>query len=314
MDDLSSVCRAWFGPFRHIDSHLRPSKEDVPHIGTRVVSLPTLSEDAVPNRLLTRHTFEEAFSQTDLSFGRSGISSMSWKPRGGGQSALLAVDFDGQMHVFAKVPKAIAGPNWMEEVARTPHVEGAARCAGAFVNWGGGGGAASDENDARGTSAGKSIINAAAPRPSRCYHWVVLVAGTEVKAWRAGGLDDRPKAGFARLEPGAEGEIGRVESKEGAPAEKYHVMTVKSMAPVPLTCITDENSRLVKEYAISNAERRIRSAEPPEPPHVTATFTLAVLNGNGHVRYPRGEVGSLHWEDQNVSHCTSAISLQVKRM
>jgi WD40 repeat protein len=249
----------------------------------------------------------------ELVFGYSGVASMGWKPRGGGKSALMTVDADGSLRIWARVaPAKLAEASsdadtlsWMEEIARCPHVDRTARAGAAFVHWGGGGGAADDESDAAATAAAHPFIaDGAAPKPSRALHWIVRVAGGDARAWRVRGLDDQPRPEFARLEPGsgfiptdggavrdtynsdvanASGDETGVGSSEDAssPAslDGATVAATRAIAPVPLTTSSSERVGLVKSYAISNGERRLRSPAPPEPPNIAAVFVLIVRNG-----------------------------------
>lgn len=226
----------------------------------------------------------------EIVHGRSGISALDWKRRGGGNPALMSVDRDGTLRLWVRAsvisPGVAKGPaSWMDEIARSPHVERTARAGAAFLAWGGGGGVADDEGDARATNAAHPFLaEGTAPKPSRCYHWLIRVAGGDACAWRVRGLDDRPRAEFSRLEPGnGEPLVGMREDDDFRPPQlplkDVAVAAMKAVAPIPLTTASTYKIGLVKSYAISNGERRLRSPEPPEPPNVVAIFMLAVRNG-----------------------------------
>ncbi|PXF44595.1 DmX-like protein 1 [Gracilariopsis chorda] len=230
--------------------------------------------------------------------GRSGISNLDWKKRGGGNQALMTTDRDGTIRLwvrassrtkpYTETPAVAIGPDsWIEEIARSPHVERTPRAGAAFLCWGGGGGIADDEGDAMATNAALPfLVEGTAPKPSRCYHWIVRVAGGDARAWRVRGLDDRPRAEFARLEPangdpfhGLDPDIDINHRPPDFPLHDVTVAAVKAVAPIPLTTSSKQKIGLVKSYAISNGERRLRSPEPPEPPNLIAIFVLAVRQG-----------------------------------
>jgi WD40 repeat protein len=283
-------------------------------------------------------------SRTELVFGSSGIAAMQWKPRGGGKPALMTVDKDGSLRLWAKMARASspslqpspslcpvgdferlsASPNinaesyssyamptsplpsgsWMEEIARCPHVENTPRAGASFVQWGGGGGVADDESDAAATTpAHPFFCHGSAPKPSRALHWIVRVAGGDAGAWRARGLDDQPHAEFARLEPGSgralvgEKEYDSYECTSSDDPESSlscrgtdetnglawlsdaTIAATRAIAPVPFTTSSTQRVALVKSYAISNGERRLRSPEPPEPPNVAAVYLILTKDG-----------------------------------
>lgn len=262
----------------------------------------------------------EATGIAELSFGVSGVSAMEWKPRGGGNPALMTVDRNGTLRLWTKVlgsSAAVGGRDsqassnsachgdfqgrdvdlHMEEIARSPHVEPSSRAGAAFIHWGGGGGVADDESDAAATAASHPFLaEGAAPKPSRALHWIVRVAGGDARAWRVRGLDDHPRAQFTRLEPGSGealfGFAGHdIDENEGgfennftdgmtpASLQGASINATKAIAPVPLTTSTKKRVGLVKSYAISNGERRLRSPEPPEPPNIAAAFVVLTRNG-----------------------------------
>lgn len=237
---------------------------------------------------------------TEIVHGRSGIATLDWKKRGGGNPALMTADRDGTLRIWVKasaqrpghtipIPLGFATGTdaWMEEIARSPHVERTPRSGAAFLNWGGGGGVADDEGDAMATNAANPLLaEGTAPKPSRCYHWIIRIAGGDARAWRVKGLDDRPRAEFTRLEPGSgEPLLGTEEDLDDAfrppdlPLRDVAVAAMKAVAPIPLTTASTYKIGLVKSYAISNGERRLRSPEPPEPPNLVAIFVLSVRNG-----------------------------------
>ncbi len=215
---------------------------------------------------------------------------MDWKPRGGGNPALMTVDRDATVRIWVKVAptkgdtietksgKLSSGvASWMEEIARSPHAERTKRAGAAFLRWGGGGGCAEDEDDASATGASSEfIMSNVAPKPSRCHHWIIRVAAGNAQAWRVRGLDDRPRAEYARLEPGsgdawhgAEHHVEHQASQEGhgRPSLKDAVvLATRTVAPIPLTTSSRRKAGLVRSYAISNGERLLRSPEPPNPP------------------------------------------------
>lgn len=235
--------------------------------------------------LASKHRFGE------IVHGRSGIAALDWKKRGGGNMALMTSDRDGTLRIWVRSPTSIADidkrnpQTWMEEVARCPHAEFTPRAGATFLEWGGGGGVADDEGDARATNATHPLLaEGTAPKPSRCYHWLIRVAGGDATAWRVRGLDDRPRAEFVRLEPGnVETLVGSSEDDDFRPPELplkgIAVAAMKAVAPIPLTTSSQSKIGLVKSYAVSNGERRLRSPEPPEPPNVVAIFLLAVHHG-----------------------------------
>lgn len=236
----------------------------------------------------------------EIAHGRSGISTMDWKKRGGGNPALMTADRDGTLRLWVRAsskrhkvssPKAstlaTGTDSWIEEIARSPHVERTPRAGATFLSWGGGGGVADDEGDAQATTAAHPLLaEGTAPKPSRCHHWVIRVAGGNACAWRVRGLDDRPRAEFTRIEPGTgdpylgtdDDETDGFKSPE-LPLRDVSVAAMKAVAPIPLTTASKYKIGLVKSYAISNGERRLRSPEPPEPPNLVATFVLAVHHG-----------------------------------
>lgn len=222
--------------------------------------------------------------------GRSGIAALDWKKRGGGNPALMTTDRDGTIRLWVRASSTHTPPvtsSWMEEIARSPHVEHSPRAGATFLAWGGGGGVADDEGDAMATNAAHPLLaEGTAPKPSRCSHWIVRVAGGNASAWRVRGLDDRPRAEFARLEPGSGQPLVGIDDcsdEDFRPPERplrdASITAIKAVAPIPLTTASQYKIGLVKSYAISNGERRLRSPEPPEPPNVVAIFLLAVRNG-----------------------------------
>mmetsp|Transcript_6564 Transcript_6564/g.13234 ORF Transcript_6564/g.13234 Transcript_6564/m.13234 type:complete len:2240 (-) Transcript_6564:254-6973(-) len=225
----------------------------------------------------------------ELEVGRSGVSSLSWKWRGGGQPVLVTSDFDGVLRLWAKIPRVTSHrpSGWMEEIARSPHMLGTQRSSSAFVHWGGGGGVAIDEADAAATAAlYPFLVEGSVQKPSRTNHWIASASGGRLQAWRSRGLDDRPRAMYARLEPGAENQLDRTfghptvdESsnwERSASLLSGRIVAVKSLAPEPLSSSSSQTSDLVKSYAISNNERRIRSPEPPDPPNLMVSFVSAL--------------------------------------
>lgn len=244
---------------------------------------------------------DDPLSCAEIVHGRSGIATLDWKKRGGGNQALMTIDRDGTIRLWVKAASssragmalgnkqqiATGVDSWMEEIARSPHAERTSRAGAAFLNWGGGGGVADDEGDAMATNAAHPFLaEGTAPKPSRCYHWIVRIAGGDARAWRVRGLDDRPRAEFARLEPGTGEPLMGIELGHGdgvntleMPLKDVSVAAMKAVAPIPLTTVSDYRVSLVKSYAISNGERRLRSPEPPDPPNLVAIFVLAVRNG-----------------------------------
>lgn len=236
-------------------------------------------------------------SVAEIVHGRSGIANLDWKRRGGGNEALMTCDRDGTIRIWVRASFARTGSDnsdilatgtesWMEEIARSPHVERTPRAGAAFLAWGGGGGVADDEGDAKATNATHPFLaNGIAPKPSRCHHWIVRAAGGDARAWRVRGLDDRPRAEFARLEPGSGEALVGVEDdadeelSHEPPLRDMSIVALKAVSPIPLTTETQYKVGLVKSYAISNGERRLRSPEPPDPPNLIAIFILAVQNG-----------------------------------
>lgn len=242
-----------------------------------------------------------ATSYAEIVHGYSGVASMDWKPRGGGNPALMTVDRDATVRLWVKVPPTKGDTtqtksgrlssgvaSWMEEIARSPHAERTTRAGAAFVQWGGGGGCAEDEVDAYATGAASEfIVSNVAPKPSRCVHWIVRVAAGNAQAWHVRGLDDRPRAEYARLEPGsgdalhgAESEQLNFESDSRPSLRDVAVIATRCVAPIPLTTSSQRKAGLVRSYAISNGERLLRSPEPPNPPNIAAVFVLLVRNGN----------------------------------
>lgn len=234
----------------------------------------------------------------EIVHGRSGIASLDWKKRGGGNQALMTVDRDGTMHLWVRastthqmsIPHqglATGSQSWMVEIARSPHVERTPRAGAAFLVWGGGGGVADDEGDALATNAAHPLLaEGTAPKPSRCYHWIVRVGGGGASAWRVRGLDDRPRAEYARVEPGSgdavhgwEEDIDDELRPPDLPLLDVAVASMRAVSPIPVTTASQYKIGLVKSYAVSNGERRLRSPEPPDPPNVVAIFVLAVRNG-----------------------------------
>lgn len=57
------------------------------------------------------------------------------------------------------------------------------------------------------------------------------------------------------------------------------VAALRAIAPVPLSTSSKRRAGLVKSYAISNGERRLRSSEPPEPPSIAAVYVLLTRGG-----------------------------------
>ncbi|CDF35507.1 unnamed protein product [Chondrus crispus] len=236
----------------------------------------------------------------EIVHGRSGISTMDWKRRGGGNPALMTADRDGTLRLWVRASSkrhrvsipgntklASGADSWIEEIARSPHVERTPRAGATFLSWGGGGGVADDEGDAQATTAAHPLLaEGTAPKPSRCYHWIIRVAGGNACAWRVRGLDDRPRAEFTRIEPGTGDPYLGTDDEQNddlkppeLPLRDVSVAAMKAVAPIPLTTASTYKIGLVKSYAISNGERRLRSPEPPEPPNLVAVFVLAVRNG-----------------------------------
>ncbi len=233
-----------------------------------------------------------------LTHGPSGIAGMDWKPRGGGNSALMTIDRDASVRLWIKIPPYIdptanKTAHWIEEIARCPHAENTKRAGASFLDWGGGGGCAEDEADARAMGASEVVLSNVAPKPSRCVHWIIRVAAGNAQAWRVRGLDDRPRAEYARLEPGSgdalhgaeyDQSVDLVGETDGRPSLRgVSVIATKSVAPIPLTTSSQRKEGLVRSYAISNGERLLRSPEPPNPPNVAAVFVLLVRNGTAHI-------------------------------
>ncbi|GAB0498695.1 hypothetical protein MMPV_010042 [Pyropia vietnamensis] len=295
---------------------------------------PSVSPPVSPSRLRAGGgaLLASAAVFAELSFGRSGVASLDWKPRGGGRPALLSTDADGTLRLWAHVPPTAgtsvggggvggsASPSdggdggggssggvvvpFMAEVARGPHVERASRSAAVFVRCGGGGGAAEDESDAASTStAGASPAGlataGAVPRCARVRHWVARAAAGRLTVWTARGLDDRPAAAFARLMPaaatdgdgdGVDDDIalgggreprygGGVPYPAGRPdCDAGGVLALVAVAPEPATAAA-ANAGVVRSYAISNGEQRLRSPEPPEPPSVATPDAAVVVEG-----------------------------------
>lgn len=245
---------------------------------------------------LTRK-LDSTHSVAEIVHGRSGIATLDWKRRGGGNEALMTCDRDGTIRIWVRASlsrlasrgsnvRASGIESWMEEIARSPHVERTPRAGAAFLAWGGGGGAADDEGDAKATNATHPFLaNGIAPKPSRCHHWIVRAAGGDARAWRVRGLDDRPRAEFTRLEPGTgEALLGVEDGTDEEPSQELplkdmSIVALRAVSPIPLTTETQYKVGLVKSYAISNGERRLRSPEPPDPPNLAAIFILAVQNG-----------------------------------
>ncbi|GAB0492323.1 hypothetical protein MMPV_003585 [Pyropia vietnamensis] len=287
---------------------------------------PSVSPPVSPSRLRAGGgaLLASAAVFAELSFGRSGVASLDWKPRGGGRPALLSTDADGTLRLWAHVPPTAgtsvggggvggsASPSdggdggggssggvvvpFMAEVARGPHVERASRSAAVFVRCGGGGGAAEDESDAASTStAGASPAGlataGAVPRCARVRHWVARAAAGRLTVWTARGLDDRPAAAFARLMPAAATDGGGVPYPAGRPdCDAGGVLALVAVAPEPATAAA-ANAGVVRSYAISNGEQRLRSPEPPEPPSVATVFCLSRLGG-GRAALAAGGIGS----------------------
>lgn len=298
-------------PVRYTVAITIPTK-DIP---TQPLSMGSISPDAMfiaASGLYTRVSYVWAlpFRRTDpppeklpcaeIVHGRSGIAAMDWKKRGGGNQALMTTDRDGTIRLWVKTSSKRQGviapitpglatgiESWIEEIARSPHIEPTPRAGAAFLNWGGGGGVADDEGDARATNAALPFLaEGTAPKPSRCYHWIVRIAGGNASAWRVRGLDDRPRAEFTRLEPGSGDPLVGFDDEQDddfrppdLPLRDVMVAAMKAVAPIPLTTASKYKIGLVKSYAISNGERRLRSPEPPEPPNLVAVFVLAVRNG-----------------------------------
>lgn len=292
--------------------------QTIPHdaIPSRCLAMGALSPDGsfiAASALYTRKSYvwtlprrkpnsvDDALSCAEIVHGRSGIATMDWKKRGGGNQALMTIDRDGTIRLWVKTASSsrtgVAVPNrpqlatgvesWMEEIARSPHTERTPRAGAAFLDWGGGGGVADDEGDALATNATLPFLaEGTAPKPSRCYHWIVRIAGGDARAWRVRGLDDRPRAEFTRLEPGTGEPLVGIEAHHRddlgsaeLPLRGVSVVAMKAVAPIPLTTVSEYKVGLVKSYAISNGERRLRSPEPPEPPTLVAIFVLAISNG-----------------------------------
>lgn len=273
-----------------------------------------------------------SFSYAEIVHGNSGVASMDWKPRGGGNPALMTVDRDATVRLWVKVlpnkgdtvntksGKLSSGvASWMEEIARSPHAESTSRAGASFVQWGGGGGCAEDEVDAHATGAATEfIVSNVAPKPSRCVHWIVRVAAGNAQAWRVRGLDDRPRAEYARLEPGSGdalhgAELNHLESDGRPSLRDVAVISTRSVAPIPLTTSSQRKAGLVRSYAISNGERLLRSPEPPNPPNVAAVFVLQVRNGNAVVsRYdvsPTSNAPAVCRARVGAGHSTPVVSL-----
>lgn len=272
-------------------------------------------------------------SVAEISHGRSGIASLDWKRRGGGNQALMTCDRDGTIRIWVRVSLArlatlsldvrVSGvDSWMEEIARSPHVERTPRAGASFLVWGGGGGVADDEGDAMATNATHPFLaDGIAPKPSRCHHWIVRVAGGDARAWRVRGLDDRPRAEFTRLEPGTGEPLLAVEDDvdDDAPTElplkDVSIVALKAVSPIPLTTETQYKVGLVKSYAISNGERRLRSPEPPDPPNLIAIFILAVQNGLSFLaRYdisPTSSVPAICRSRVGVGHISPVVDLVI---
>lgn len=277
-------------------------------------------------RVPADHSTSATPSLAEIAHGRSGAAALDWKPRGGGNPALMTVDRDATVRLWVpSLPAkgattataagrlAAGSASWMEEVARSPHAEATTRAGASFVRWGGGGGCAEDEDDAAATGAA-GMLAGVAPRPSRCHHWVVRVAAGNAQAWRARGLDDRPRAEYIRLEPGSGVAVpgdgpGRASLKGAA------VLATRAVAPVPLTTASRAKAGVVRSYAISNGERLLRSPEPPNPPGVAAVFVLLVRAGAATVaRYdvsPTSDAPAVCRARAGIGHSSPAVSLSV---
>lgn len=281
--------------------------------------------------------------------GWAGFSAMQWKPRGGGGPALMTTDADGSLRLWVKVAgfkvaASKSAASWMEEIARCPHAEDTPRAGAAFVHWGGGGGVADDESDSAATAAAHPFMaHGVAPKPSRALHWIVRVAAGDARAWRVRGLDDQPRAEFARLEPGSgqvtsgaggllggsfmaaddltddDGhESGYGTSGEDGPGGQTSladacVAATRALAPIPLTTSSSRRVSLVKSYATSNGERRLRSPEPPEPPATASAFVLLTRDGSAYLaRYdlcPTSDAPAVCRARIGSGHCSPVESL-----
>eukprot|EP00737_Agarophyton_chilense_P002720 gb/GEZJ01003124.1/.p1 GENE.gb/GEZJ01003124.1/~~gb/GEZJ01003124.1/.p1 ORF type:complete len:2349 (-),score=274.30 gb/GEZJ01003124.1/:269-7315(-) len=270
----------------------------------------------------------------EIVHGRSGISNLDWKKRGGGNQALMTTDRDGTLRIWVRASTrnkpynenealSIGPESWIEEIARSPHVERTPRAGAAFLSWGGGGGVADDEGDAMATNAAHPfLVEGTAPRPSRGYHWILRVAGGNARAWRVRGLDDRPRAEFARLEPANGDPLHGLETgidfdihPPDFPLQDVSVAAMKAVAPIPLTTSSKQKIGRVKSYAISNGERRLRSPEPPEPPNLVAIFVLAVRQGIPFLaRYdicPTSEMPAVCRARVGFGHMSSVVDIVV---
>eukprot|EP00178_Gracilaria_changii_P000849 TRINITY_DN1108_c0_g1_i2.p1 TRINITY_DN1108_c0_g1~~TRINITY_DN1108_c0_g1_i2.p1 ORF type:complete len:1990 (-),score=280.35 TRINITY_DN1108_c0_g1_i2:2163-8132(-) len=285
--------------------HLTISRHQIPNLPLALAAMSPDASYVAVSCLYARVSYVFAIATSlshvpcaEIVHGRSGISNLDWKKRGGGNQALMTTDRDGTIRIWVRASTrnkpyvehemlSIGPESWIEEIARSPHVERTPRAGAAFLSWGGGGGVADDEGDAMATNAAHPFLaEGTAPKPSRCYHWILRVAGGDARAWRVRGLDDRPRAEFARLEPangdplhGLEAEVDFDTRPPDFPLRDVSVAAMKAVAPIPLTTSSKQKIGLVKSYAISNGERRLRSPEPPEPPNLVAIFILAVRQG-----------------------------------
>ncbi|CAN8062136.1 unnamed protein product [Agarophyton chilense] len=97
------------------------------------------------------------------------------------------------------------------------------------------------------------LVEGTAPRPSRGYHWILRVAGGNARAWRVRGLDDRPRAEFARLEPANGDPLHGLETgidfdihPPDFPLQDVSVAAMKAVAPIPLTTSSKQKIGRVK--------------------------------------------------------------------
>lgn len=226
----------------------------------------------------------------ELGFGKSGVSALDWKPRGGGLPGLVSVDSDGTLRLWARIlPHTSPVGSFMEEVARSPHVPSSCHASAGFLQWGGGGGVGDDEADATAALSHGFVDFPMAPKPSRCHQWIVCYAAGDAVAWRVRGLDDRPRAQYTRLEPGC-GQVPFDDRGDDSPKIPSNgnrrkrtslkemsgtMLATKAVSAIPLPTSSPQVAGMVKSYAISNGERRLRSPEPPEAPRHASLFTLS---------------------------------------
>lgn len=159
------------------------------------------------------------------------------------------------------------------------------------------------------------MLAGVAPRPSRCHHWLIRVAGGNAHAWRARGLDDRPRAEYIRLEPGCGDAVPRAGPHGRVSLRGAGVLATRAVAPVPLTTASRAKAGVVRSYAISNGERLLRSPEPPNPPAVAAVFVLLLRKGAATVaRYdvsPTSDAPAVCRARAGLGHSSPAVSLAV---